>query len=288
MLVVKGKVYNLRDEGDFRDYQRHLFEAGSEIIEIRGRMYEGQEDRAKAVIDGRAPPMFRRNATVGYRNVVVYHEGAGRWTTNPGPHGTLEPMMNRGVVIKTWAKCASCGPWVEALRDELHRQGTLADVARAMNRRGIPGPWASNGHKWKGQLIRQVLQDPTYWGRWYWVRTPSKTTDLWFNIDVRGYWTDRYADALAYWTENEARIFAARFLQNRPSRRFRAIEHTIVGLVACPGCGDPFLAAGGCKTRKEGAKLRCRNYRNGKCPHPVCTWTKGARGERWMPHSDSL
>ncbi len=186
--------------------------------------------------------------------------------------------MSRGAIQKTYTKCDVCGRWVEAVRRELNAEHmSLSSVAAALNRAGIKSPWKSKGRGgaavWSGQLLIQMILDPTYYGVWNWVRKPSANTDVWLSIKPT------YCKAfpeLAYWSATEAQLWKARYVDSRVRIKHRVTVHPLVGLVACWECGDPFSAAGWGHHvprrpwhKPEGGKLRCRNARNGKCAKPV-------------------
>jgi hypothetical protein len=272
MLVTGRRIWDLRDRFDQQAYRREVFQAGEEIISIRNTFYEGMEDRAQAVVRGDAPPFFRGPAAVGYRSVVCYWpkqtgEGAPKWVTEE-LKGT-GPMTHRGVVIRTWVKDDAMGATLEAVHEELLRQPTIGEVARALNMRGIASPWRIRGadqrYGWSAKLIRQILKHPIYWGRWQWIYHQSEDTDLWWSFDG-----GLHADfpALAYWTEAEAAEFRTRFVDNYSPRRQSKYAHPWVGLGACLGCGGAFIGAGRDQTTKgQGAKLRCPEYRTPeRCP----------------------
>jgi hypothetical protein len=264
ILVTKGRVWNLRDSRDYQDYRAELLSSAQEISVIRNVMFEGQEKRAQAIARGDAPPMFKGPAPVGYRSVVCYRplDPTKKWETDPTQSN--EPMIHRGVVIRTWIKCVDCGPHVEALHEELLRNTDAADVARAMNRRGIPAPWKlrDDTRYWTAKLVRQVLRHSIYWGRWKWVYNPSEDTDLWKSCDPTKYQADLLG--LAYWTAEEAVQFEKVYL--RPDRRLRSTkehEHLAVGLIACSACHEVLGEAGrDYSVRQDGrvyspTRLRC-------------------------------
>jgi hypothetical protein len=285
ILLTRRRRYDLRNGRDFEDFQESVLAAGEERREIRDTFYEGQEDRAKRVLRGLAAPMFRRWPVVGYRWANVFAKSPDvlsaddlqcerAWTLIANGH----PMASRGVIQKTYTKCDVCGPWVEAVRRELNAgHMTLSAVAAALNKAGIKSPWKSKGRggaaAWSGQLLIQMILDPTYYGLWQWVKNPSASVDVW--LSIKPTYSKAFPE-LAYWSDREAQEWKARYVDSRVPMKHRITEHPLVGLVACWECGDPFLAAGSGhhvpsrpSHKPEGGKLRCRNARNGKCAKPV-------------------
>lgn len=263
MLVTGRRIWDLRDRFDYSAYRREVFQAGEEIISIRNTFYEGMEDRAQAVVRGDAPPFFRGPASVGYRSVVCY------WPKVSGPQWVTEeaagtgPMVNRGVVIRTWIKDDDTMDALEALHNELLRQPTLGEVVRAMNMRGIASPWRIGGadqrYGWSAKLVRQILKHPIYWGRWQWIYNQGEDTDVWWSFDGG---LHRDFPELAYWTEAEAAEFRAKFIDGYSARRQSKHAHPWLGLGACPGCGQAFIGAGQDQSTKgKFMKARCPHYR---------------------------
>jgi len=225
LLVTRDRVWDLREQADFREYCGELVASATEISVIRNLMYDGQEKRAQAVIRGEAPPMFKGPPAVGYRSAICFQprDSALTWVVDPALGS--EPMIHRGVTIRTWTRCPDCGPHVEMLREELLNNRALRDVASAMNRRNVPAPWKlrDGTHYWNAKLIRQILRNPIYWGTWRWVFA-SRTYET-------------HVAELAYWTQDEAAEFSERFLV-APSKGPAITEHAhfTTGLIACATC----------------------------------------------------
>ncbi len=256
LLVTRGRVWNLREQCDFREYCAELVASANEISVIRDLMYEGQEKRAQAVIRGEAPPMFKGPPGVGYKRALCFRsrEQSRPWVVDPPPGS--EPIVHRGVVIRTWTRCPQCGPHVEVLHEELLHNGTLGEVARAMNERGVPAPWKlrDGTRYWNAKLIHQILRNPIYWGRWRWVYAR------------RAYETD--VPELAYWPQDDAAEFAERFLAvERKHRVTVEHRHLATGLVACATCHCLLREAGRDYTvRQDGRvysplRMRCPECR---------------------------
>ena len=227
LLITPGRTWDLQARRDYDDYCAELRVAAAETACMRNLFYEGQRQRAEAIVRGEAPPMFKGPPSVGYRAVSCFSSGDSVCTWQVDPHSGGAPLIHRGVPLRTWIKCAVCGPNVEALGEELLRQTTLSNVVRAMNARALPSPWKlrDGSRYWTSKLIEQILRQPAYCGWWQWS-FQGRT----FAVAI---------PELAYWTKDESEQFNASYLHpERARRRIRQHEHLAAGLVACANCHE--------------------------------------------------
>jgi hypothetical protein len=219
MLVTGRRIWDLRDRFDHQSYRREVFQAGEELISIRNTFYEGMEDRAQAVTHGDAPPFWRGRPPVGYRFAVCYwsRDPRQKWTTDQTQGSGI--MTTRGVTIRTLVKDPDAIFAMTSLHRALTQQPSLGEVARALNADDVPSPWKSKGgehaYGWSAKLLRQILREPLYAGRWVWVRDPGET-DLWYTFNSA---LARDVPELAYWTPEEHAALHMRFLEGYSPRK---------------------------------------------------------------------
>ena len=119
LLITSERTWDLQVQRDYDDYCAELRVAAAETANMRSLFYEGQRQRAEAIVRGEAPPMFKGPPAVGYKAVSCFSSGdsVSKWQVDPRSGGA--PLVHRGVPVRTWVKCAVCGPSVEALGEEL-------------------------------------------------------------------------------------------------------------------------------------------------------------------------
>lgn len=264
LLVTHGKVWNLKNKWDFRQYNDQMKYAGYERTDIRDRFFEGLWVAARERKD---EPFQRGKVTLGYIRVPIL-DADGRVVMN-----------RRGVVLHTWRKDVGeidgtpVADILARVRAALHAHPTPSEVAAALNREAVPSPWSGmSRYPWRTSVLRKMIRNPVYWGDVYpLVRPDTPLGEVWdaFEGDPRN--VVHHKPDLAYWTKAEARAWQEKFLDApRITTRYRKHNHLLLGVLACRTCGRP-LGRGGAFTRPDGV-TRIRYL----CPgahfsHEACT-----------------
>lgn len=228
LILGRGDVVNLRNYRERKQFERELRDASDEVGEIRHTMYLGWAARARWVVEGKVEPMFRGPAPYGYQHVDCRD-------------ATGEIIRNRGVARRTLAKYDADGPGIARMIQLFDRERSINQVAIKLNRedygRRVHKGAFSKG--WSGQRLRGLLDNPVYYGLWRAIR--EKTSDLWDDFEEAD--LQVAVPHLAYWTEQQARDWLAKF--NPPVKtRIRVHSRPFVGLLLCTGCDTTMTAAG--------------------------------------------
>ena len=145
-----------------------------------------------------------------------------------------------------------------------HRDGvSLAEIAKRLNREGVPSPRAGTRHKrlgWGGSTIRAILHNERYVGVWrfkerQWVKAPGSNKRLPKARDASEIMTMerpelRIIDATT-WQETQARLKA---IHKRYTGETRGItrhrtHYLFSGILTCGECDGPMTIMGGSSCR---------------------------------------
>jgi hypothetical protein len=160
----------------------------------------------------------------------------------------------------TWADS------MEALRRELNQQGTMPDVAEALNAACVPAPWVPRGvgervWQWRGEYIRSIIKDPLYYGEpAFMTGEPGPVWDQFIAVDPdfdprKVQWK---VPELAWWTKVEALAWRHKFLDDYVKSRHRKHHHLLLGLLVCQTCGKKLVKQGIDRTGDR--YYRCPGY----------------------------
>jgi site-specific DNA recombinase len=154
------------------------------------------------------------------------------------------------------------------------------DIARGLNRDGIPAPrgglWLASTINGSGKRGNGILRNPVYagmlaWNRVTMVKDPDNPAQRRLSRpNAREQWVTADAPQLAIVSradyEAAQRLIAAR-AQMQPCRR-RTPKRLLSGLLRCAGCGGGLSASGRDKSGRT--RLRCsRAKEGGRCPAPA-------------------
>jgi hypothetical protein len=165
--------------------------------------------------------MFRKKYRLGYKREVVRNDRG-------------EPVIRRnGRVYTVYTNDLSWAETMDALRRELNQQGTIPDVAEALNAARVPAPWMirTSGDRvwqWRGMYIRSIITDSLYYGApAFMTNEPGPVWDQFMAVDPdfdprKLRW--RLPD-LAWWTKSEALAWQHKFLDNYVKSRHRKHHH---------------------------------------------------------------
>jgi len=248
LLITYGQIWDLRREADWQLYQIQTMASGWQKLSIRKYLFQGLKRAAED------RPMFRKRNRIGYKREVV-RDGRG------------EPVIRRnGRVYTVFVKDLTWADSMEALRRELTQQGTMPDVAAALNAAGVPAPWLPRGvgdrvWQWRGAYIRSIISDPLYYGEpAFMTSQPGPVWDQFIAVDPefdprRVCWK---LPELAWWTKNEALAWRHKFLDDYVKSRHRKHHHLLLGLLVCQTCGRKMVKQG--LDRTGDRYYRCPGY----------------------------
>ncbi|TME24903.1 MAG: hypothetical protein E6I75_28290 [Chloroflexi bacterium] len=229
-------------------YQIQTMASGWQKLSIRKYLFQGLKRAAED------RPMFRKRHRIGYKRDLV-RDSRG------------EPVIRRnGRVYTVFVKDLTWTQSMEALRCELHQQGTIPDVAEALNAAGVPAPWVPRGEgervwQWRGAYIRSIINDPLYYGEpAFMTSEPGPVWDQFIAVDPefdprKVHWKP---PELASWTRAEAVAWRHKFLDDYVKSRHRKHHHLLLGLLLCQTCGRKLVKQGIDRTGDR--YYRCPGY----------------------------
>jgi ssDNA-binding Zn-finger/Zn-ribbon topoisomerase 1 len=248
LLISYGQLWDLRREADWQLYQIQTMASGWQKLSIRKYLFQGLKRAAED------RPMFRKRNRIGYKREVVRDS-----------HG--EPIIRRnGRVYRVFVKDLTWADSLEALLRELNQQGTMPDVAEALNAAGVPAPWVPRGigervWQWRGDYIRSIIKDPLYYGEpAFMTGEPGPVWDQFIAVDPnfdprKVHWK---LPELAWWTKVEALAWPHKFLDDYVKSRHRKHHHLLLGMLLCQTCGKKLVKQGIDRTGDR--YYRCPGY----------------------------
>jgi len=281
LVVTIARIYNPRDKTDKMVFRVEGAVAGRDSDDIRDTMWRGVFGRMSR------EPFFKARPPIGYavEKVPVY-EGRDKLKRLPIKDPAAAGAM--ADLTRLLDECLSLAD--VARRMEERHAALLADRPKG-KRGGLMAWWPST--------IRQMLEHPVYWGefqfgRHLYHRRKGDYSEIWEEDNRLGRLSEfrHLADGetpcpcgrdhsalgdLSYWTRADAQRWLAKFRRQPGVREKRgrtgigrdatgsyvarpAHDHPLLGILACPACGEALIGAG-----KYG--YRCPRYHT--CGAPV-------------------